>query len=128
MARLSPAALKPPITYSFPPATAAAVSSTGVGIDASTRCTGAGGAIGEGEGGFAAIGDGLGLGVGTAGELGPQPAMNRIRHAGSDRRGRLDRTGGAMRHTILPSRSNRWSRPEPRGWGSHPTSCSRFIN
>src|SRR5438270_12724036 len=53
LSRLAPAALKPPITYSLPPATAAAVSSMGAGRDASARCAGAG------------LGDGAKLGGGA---------------------------------------------------------------
>ena len=73
--RLAPAALKPPITYSLPPATAAAVSSMATGKDASARCAGAG--LGEG----AKLGGGadsrvLGEGDGSAAEPGPHAVMS----------------------------------------------------
>src|SRR5713101_2347024 len=56
--RLFPAASKPPITYSFPPAAVAADSSSAAGRDASMRCVGGGG-VGDGEGDWI-TGEGLG--------------------------------------------------------------------
>src|SRR5260370_307873 len=61
--RLLPAASNPPITYSLPPALAAAASSSATGKEASARWAGGGGGDGEGDGDATT---GLGLGGGAA--------------------------------------------------------------
>src|SRR5260370_25641877 len=63
--RLLPAASNPPITYSLPPAVAAAASSSATGKEASARWVGGGGRDGDGEGDGDAT-TGLGLGDGAA--------------------------------------------------------------
>ncbi len=69
VARLRPAASKPPITYSLPPAAAAPVSSTAAGSDASIRC------------GVAGVGFSGGEGEGTSVGMGEGTAADRVLHA-----------------------------------------------